>query len=132
MSRHYANLSIQIAGVLLVHNMEPERPTKSCDKCRAVLGPVFKCITCALHVPPRNVEVCTRCIRHLWTNADHSGHIWQAAYQPTDAGVVAESLRPWLQARVQSHVPTREEIDAGLMQQLEVRLDVFLLQSGND
>ncbi|ELR11761.1 uncharacterized protein ACA1_362450 [Acanthamoeba castellanii str. Neff] len=59
---------------------------------------MFKCITCALHVPPHNIEVCTWCIRHLWTNADHSGHIWQVVYQPTDAGVVAESLRPWLQA----------------------------------
>ncbi|ELR17191.1 uncharacterized protein ACA1_058470 [Acanthamoeba castellanii str. Neff] len=89
---------LSITGVLLVHNMELERPTKSCDKCCAVLGPVFKCITCALHVPLCNVEVCMWCIRHLWTNADHSGHIWQVVYQPTDVGVVVESLRPWLQA----------------------------------
>jgi hypothetical protein len=132
MFRHFANLSIQIGGVLLVHKMEPERPTKSCDKCCAVLGPAFECVTCAMHAPRRTVVVCTRCIRHLWPDADHSGHIWKAAYQPTNAGVVAASLTPWLQAGLQSHVPTREEIDAALVQQLEVCLDVFLLQSGND
>ncbi len=115
-----------------MHKMEPERLTKSCNKCHAVLSPAFKCVTCAMHAPQCTVVVCTQCIRHLWTDADHSGHIWKAVYQPTNAGVVAASLMPWLQAKLQSHVPTHEEIDAGLVQQLEVCLDVFLLQSGND
>jgi hypothetical protein len=85
-----------------------------------------------MHAPWHTIVVCTWCIRHLWPDADHIGHIWKVVYQPTDVGVVVASLMPWLQAGLQSHVPTCEEIDAGLVQQLEVCLDVFLLQSGND
>jgi hypothetical protein len=132
MFRHFANLSIQIGGVLLMHKMEPERLTKLCNKCHAVLSPAFECVTCAMHAPQCTIIVCTQCIRHLWPDANHIGHIWKVVYQPTNAGVVVASLTPWLQAGLQSHVPTHEEIDTGLVQQLEVHLDIFLLQSGND
>src|SRR5690606_36354593 len=97
-------------GMLLMHKMELEHPTKLCNKCCAVLGPAFKCITCAMHTPQRTIIVCTQCIRHLWPDTNHISHIWKAVYQPTNVGVVVASLTPWLQAGLQSHVPTHKEI----------------------
>lgn len=92
----------------------------SCDKCGSVLSPAYRCITCAKGHPAHHVMVCLRCIKHVWSHTEHSGHMWMVTYQATDAGVVADNLRTWLKPSMQSQVPTREQIDAALAQQLEV------------
>jgi hypothetical protein len=84
------------------------------------LGPAAKCITCAKGQLQHDVVVCLCCLHHLWSNAEHSGHMWMLQYQATDAGVVTEGLRTWLKPMMQSNVLTCNKIDAALTAELEV------------
>jgi hypothetical protein len=47
--------------------------------------------------------------------------MWMLQYQATDTGVVTKGLRTWLKPTMQSNAPTRDEIDAALTAELEVR-----------
>ena len=110
----------------MYHRMLPEAVFDSlCDKCSHMLGPAAKCMTCAKG-PQHDVVLCLRCFHHQWVHTEHSGHMWTVHYQPTDAGVVADSFRGWLKPMLQSNMPTHKHIDAALAHKLEVHVFVFL------